>query len=99
EAKDENAKKRLKSQWKIPSSIDTQRFIVLAISGKMGSGKNYLLDYCVKKWLAKQAMSAVSLSYAKALKQDVMISHGFSFEDVFKTKPTEVRIVLQEYGM
>ena len=84
----------------IPPYLQERRFLVIGISGRMFSGKNYLLDECLKPWLVQeQGISAVSLSYAKPLKFDVMRERWLSFQSVFREKDTVTREALIDKGL
>lgn len=65
---------------------------IVGISGKAGSGKDY-----VGRLLAREYGFKI-FSFAHALKLEG-IAHGFTHEEVFISKPPHVRQWLQEYGV
>lgn len=71
---------------------------VLAVSGKIGTGKNYLMEEILKPWLLANGYHCVVIAFADELKFHVMNQYGYTFEQVFFTKPKDVRIALQEVG-
>jgi hypothetical protein len=76
----------------------TMQVKVAAISGKIGSGKNYLMEQVVLPWLKHNRLTCVVMAYADELKFRTMTKHKFSFEQVFFTKPQAVRVALQDGG-
>ncbi|AYV86450.1 MAG: hypothetical protein Sylvanvirus1_46 [Sylvanvirus sp.] len=88
------------NKYSIPSCIVIDQIYIIAISGKIGSGKNYLLEQYVAPWLLKtKQLSYVSLAFADQLKLDVMEAHDHTFMDTFVTKEAVVRKRLQSYGL
>lgn len=63
---------------------------IVALSGKIGSGKSFVADYLVREHGFKK------FSYAARLKEDIM-SMGFSMTDIID-KPEWMRLLLQAYG-
>ncbi len=66
--------------------------MIIGISGKMGSGKDTIADYLAFKHGFKK------VSFANELKIMCMKYFGFTEEEVFQTKPPEVRKALQGAG-
>jgi hypothetical protein len=63
---------------------------IIAISGKMHSGKSYVTETLVEKGLGKR------MSFAQALKDDIR-TMGFP-ESAIKEKPSWMRRLMQVYG-
>ena len=86
------------SIWSIPASVALLPFMVIAVSGGLGSGKNYMLDKCLSKWFLAQQLWIVSLAMAYQLKVDAQFSLGLTFDECYVTKPSHARKKLQVYG-
>ena len=65
---------------------------IIGLSGKIGTGKSYvagiLSDLGFRRW-----------GFAWPLKHLVMEKYGFTYEEVFVTKPEKVRAALQREGV
>ena len=98
----ESSEKRVK-QW-VPVSLLTlpanvrNKVKVAGVSGKIGTGKNYLMEFVLKPWLLVNGYNCVVIAFADELKFQVMNQYGYTFEQVFFTKPKDVRIALQQFG-
>lgn len=66
--------------------------VIIGLSGRAGSGKDHIAQLLAKTYNFKV------FSFAHALKLEG-VAHGFSYEEVFVTKPPHVRTWLQEYGV
>lgn len=73
--------------------------LIIGMSGKIGTGKNYLLDHVLFPHFVAHQVPCVVMAFADALKMDAIRDQGFVFDDVFgESKPYPVRKYLQEYG-
>ena len=65
---------------------------VIGISGKSGTGKDYIYEKCFKP------KGYFRFALADHLKIWSMAQHNFTYEEVFITKPDHVRKTLQQLG-
>lgn len=69
----------------------------IGVSGKMGSGKDTVAKI-ISEHLNSLGCRTAIVPFALELKRMVMELFGFSEEEVYKTKPPEVRRILQMFG-
>lgn len=88
-------------RWSIPPSLSTSSFVVILVSGLSGSGKNFVADEIIARWLVlKRQLYPNSMAFATPLKIGLHLNHydDYSWTDVFQTKPPIIRMGLQEEG-
>jgi len=71
---------------------------LLGLSAKISCGKNWFTEEVIRPWMIKMGFTCIVVAFADELKFFVMGKNGFTFEEVFITKPTKTRIALQEEG-
>lgn len=72
---------------------------VLGISGKIGTGKDYIVSNIIIPLLEqKYNMTPIVLAFADQLKYEMIVERGFSFESVWEKKTHESRIAMQQAG-
>lgn len=81
---------------------------VFGLSGKIGSGKDYVWKNFWLPWLKAQEKQKpieqrikrrwMALSLAKMIKQEVIVSESVSYENVFHDKTDQARLKLQSIG-
>lgn len=71
---------------------------VFAITGKIGSGKNYVMEKILLPYLKSQSYSVSILAFADYLKVKCCIENDISYDRVFVTKDVESRLLLQSCG-
>ncbi len=71
---------------------------IIAFSGKIGVGKDYLINNIVFKYFRKLNKNVVILAFADYLKINVSIKHKISYDRLFKDKDEESRKCLQTEG-
>jgi phosphomevalonate kinase len=72
--------------------------MLIGITGKMGSGKDFILTNYILPFLKSKNLSSLQVSFADELKVNAMVKNGLSFEDVFINKTKESRKMLQLQG-
>ena len=76
--------------------------MLIGISGKLGSGKDYILHQVIIPVLEKWNNSYLHLNLADQIKVNVMTHNAISYDDVYIQKTQETRRLLQlegtEYG-
>jgi hypothetical protein len=72
--------------------------IILAFSGKIGSGKNYIAETIVFPYLRAKNKNVVILSFADYLKLQCNLKDRILYDRLFVEKDIESRKILQERG-
>jgi len=72
------------------------KLMIIGISGKMGSGKDYVCQYLINPLI--QNKSYLQVSFADQIKVNVMTKCDVSFSDVYVNKTNETRTLLQQEG-
>lgn len=67
---------------------------IIAVSGKLGVGKDYLIDNVIKPFL--KTKSYLHISFADQLKVNLMTTLGVSYEDAYIEKTPESRKLMQQ---
>lgn len=70
---------------------------IIAFSGKLGSGKNYIAEQLFKNMLSPQTPTLV-MAFADQLKVDCCVKDGIDYHRAFITKDEESRILMQKRG-
>lgn len=71
--------------------------LVVAVSGRMGSGKNYITEHYLLPELAMSG-SVVPMAFAEGFKTDCVVYDGLEYETVHGTKTFSSRQALQKRG-
>jgi len=72
--------------------------VIIGFSGKMGSGKNYIAEQIVAKFLSQNNIPYLVIAFADQLKIEVMTKYNLSYDELFAFKSPETRKILQEEG-
>jgi phosphomevalonate kinase len=70
----------------------------IGITGKMGSGKDFVLTNYILPILKSKNLSSLQVSFADQIKVNAMVKGNFSFENVYVNKTEESRKMLQIQG-
>lgn len=73
--------------------------IIIACSGKIGSGKNYLAENVLFDTLRKMGKNVVVMAFGDSLKTMCHTKDGVAYEKLFYDKDKETRKILQTRGM
>ena len=72
---------------------------IIGFSGKIGSGKDYIVKEIVGNYLRSQCVQYVHLAFGDAIKVLLMgsdsVNHGVTFENLYVKKTEKTRILLQ----
>lgn len=71
---------------------------ILAFSGKIGSGKNHIVENIIFPYLKKMGKNVLVLAFADYLKIQCNVKDRILYERLFVDKDIESRKVLQERG-
>lgn len=66
---------------------------VIGLSGKAGVGKDYIANH-----IRHRCHQSMTLAFADQIKIHAMIHHQLTFHDVYETKSSETRALLQQTG-
>jgi phosphomevalonate kinase len=72
--------------------------MIIGISGKMGSGKDYVCNNLIIPLLKKLDKCYLQVSFADQIKINVMAKSDMTFNDVYINKTTYSRKLLQQEG-
>lgn len=72
--------------------------IVIGISGKLGSGKNFITTNVILPVLEKLERKYLEISFADQIKINVMTKNGIDYSDVYMCKTESSRQLLQTEG-
>jgi hypothetical protein len=72
--------------------------VVIGISGKLGSGKNYITTNVIIPILEKYNKKYLELAFADQIKINVMTKNNIVYDDVYKNKTSFSRELLQKEG-
>ena len=72
--------------------------IVIAINGKIGSGKNYIVENVMTKFVPDNLPYSI-IGFADQIKYQCCVQKNFTHHSVFEKKTSETRIALQTIGM
>lgn len=79
--------------------MTTRKNIIIGLSGKIGSGKNYIGENILYKELCNKGYNVVVMAFGDYLKMICCVKDGISYEKLFYDKDLETRKVLQTRGM
>lgn len=72
--------------------------MLIGISGKMGSGKDYVCQNLINPLMNKYNKRCLQVSFADQIKVNVMTKYDVPFCDVYLDKTNETRTLLQQEG-
>jgi hypothetical protein len=72
--------------------------IVIGVSGKLGSGKNFITTNVIIPVLEKRKQRYLELALADQIKINVMTKNGIEYDDVYLRKTESSRQLLQTEG-
>jgi hypothetical protein len=72
--------------------------IVIGITGKLGSGKDYIANNVIIPVIEKFNYRYLQYAFADQIKVNVMTKNGISYNDVYEEKTHESRMLLQTEG-
>lgn len=72
--------------------------MIIGITGKLGSGKDYCLVNVVERVLKARSETYVRMNFADQLKVNVMTKHKLSYDSLYVRKTAETRKLLQREG-
>lgn len=73
--------------------------IVIGVSGKLGSGKNYIINNVIIPVLKNYInIRYLEIAFADQIKINVMTKNNINFSDVYESKTKESRQLLQNEG-
>lgn len=72
--------------------------IIIGVTGKLGSGKDYITNNVVIPVLEKIGYRYLQCAFADQIKVNVMTKNNVSYEDVYENKTPESRRMLQIEG-
>lgn len=75
--------------------------VIIGISGKMGSGKDFIASK-IKRHLTSKSIQSIQLAFADALKMEAIHNHGLDFKQAFpgagQERSSDTRQLLQNIG-
>lgn len=72
--------------------------IVIGVTGKLGSGKDYITNNVIIPVIEKMNYRYLQCAFADQIKVNVMTKNNISYEDVYENKTKESRGLLQYEG-
>ena len=72
--------------------------IVIGLSGKLGTGKDYLMDTVVRPYLKEKGLVTRTMSFADHLKVSVAAENSLDITQMYGDKPLKIRRLLQKRG-
>lgn len=72
--------------------------MIIGISGKMGTGKDYIANE-IRKLLLENNKSVIMMAFADQMKIDCIVNGEVEYERVYVMKDEKSRKILQDYGM
>lgn len=79
--------------------MDEHRTLIIGVSGKMGTGKNYIAEHIIIPFLRKhyKQHSIIEMAFADQIKVNAMVKHGLTIE-ALTNKTARIRNILQKEG-
>ena len=71
---------------------------IIGVSGKLGTGKNYITTNVILPVLEKLQKKYLEIAFADQIKVNVMTKNGINYSDVYENKTHESRQLLQKEG-
>lgn len=72
--------------------------MIIGLSGKMGTGKDYIANEIIIPFLKKHGKQCLQLAFADQVKVNAMTKYNLNFNDVYVEKTHETRNFLQYEG-
>ena len=72
--------------------------IIIGLSGKMGSGKDYIASKYIIPFFTSKSINCIQWSFADQIKVNVMAKRNIAFNDVYISKTKATRTLLQHEG-
>jgi phosphomevalonate kinase len=72
--------------------------MIIGLSGKMGTGKDYLANNVIIPFLEKHGKQCLQLAFADQIKVNCMTKNNLNFDDVYVEKTHKTRNLLQYEG-
>lgn len=72
--------------------------IIIGVSGKLGSGKNFITTHVIIPVLEKLHKRYLEVAFADQIKINVMTKYNIKYDDVYKNKTAYSRQLLQKEG-
>ena len=72
--------------------------ILIGVSGKLGSGKDYITNHVIIPVIEKMGYRYLQCAFADQIKINVMTKNNISYEDVYENKTPDSRRLLQVEG-
>jgi dephospho-CoA kinase len=72
--------------------------IVIGVTGKLGSGKDYITNHVIIPVIEKIKYRYLQFAFADQIKVNVMTKNNISYNDVYENKTPESRQLLQNEG-
>lgn len=79
--------------------MDLDKTIIIGVSGKMGTGKNYIAEHIITPFIREhlKQQNIIELAFADQIKVNAMVKHGLTI-DALSHKTSYVRGILQKEG-
>lgn len=71
---------------------------IIGVSGKLGTGKDYLTDKLIKPFFISRGMTVCTMSFADQIKVNVASRNKLHINDMYGTKDPTLRKLLQKEG-
>lgn len=75
-----------------------ENFIIIGVSGKLGSGKDFIVNHLLIPLLEEKGVNPIRIGFADQLKVNVMTKFNIAYKHVFDDKTPEARRLLQTEG-
>lgn len=72
--------------------------MIIGISGKIGSGKDYIAENFIVPWFRMKGVSAQTVAFADQIKINAAAQNDVSIDMMYNNKTTETRKMLQTAG-
>lgn len=72
--------------------------MIIGLCGKMGVGKDYIVNNFIIPFLESHERNYMKLSLADQLKVNIMVQHGLSYNELYENKTNTSRSLLQREG-
>jgi hypothetical protein len=72
--------------------------MIIALCGRMGVGKDFVLNNYIIPFLQSKRRDFIKLSFADQLKVNLMVTHNLTYNELYETKTNESRTLLQREG-
>jgi phosphomevalonate kinase len=73
--------------------------MIIGVSGKMGTGKDYIIENYIKPFIENElGEKCIILSFADMIKINLMVHHNIQLDELYGRKTPEIRNLLQLEG-